>query len=421
MSLYKNVFVFIALMSHVAFSQPVNDICDNAERLCPGITLSGTTTGATTQASDYNFCYTPENTVWYVFTTNSTGGNATVSFTNLSFNPDPTYGQNLQALFFKTSGACGVTPFTPLSTCGDSGVDFDITELIVLDPNTTYYVQVSGSSVGVTSESECDFDISIAGTAVETPDPTVSISTSTTTICQNFDQPIDIIITDCGDTANYEWFYNGASIFSSPFNTFSTSGLTEDGALSLIITCGEFCQKTATSNILNLEITLVDAEAGPDQVIQEGEQANLLGSGTGNPTWAPGSSLTSTTTLNTIASPSNTTTYFLTMENDGCYATDSVTVFVGDVITIYTAFSPNGDNVNDRWHILNSEKFPNMEVNIYDRSGQLVFSAVNYTQEEQWWDGTFKGKELPTSTYYYVVRLNDSESTEYKGYLNIIR
>jgi gliding motility-associated-like protein len=109
------------------------------------------------------------------------------------------------------------------------------------------------------------------------------------------------------------------------------------------------------------------------------------------------------------------------MENDGCFATDSVTIFVGEILIIYTSFSPNGDNINDRWHIVNSEKFPNMEVNIYDRSGQRVFNAINYSQEEQWWDGLFKDKPLPTSTYYYVINLNDPANTEYKGYVNIIR
>lgn len=421
MILHKRLFLLVALLTNAVFSQPVNDNCENATRICPNITLSGTTTGATTQATDFDFCYTSENSVWYVFTTNSTGGNATVNFTGLSFNPDPTLGQELRALFFQTAGDCGVTPYTPLSTCGAGSGDFNITELIVLDPNTTYYIQISGTSDGGTAPSECDFDITISGTAVETPDPTVSIAIDNTTICQNSNEPITVTITDCDDTANYEWIYNGASVFSGPENTFSTAGLTEDGTLSLIITCGEDCPKMATSNTIDLEITPVEAEAGEDQLIEQGEQANLSGTGIGSPTWTPGSTLTTTNTLNTVASPESTTTYYLTMENEGCFATDSVTVFVGDVITIFTSFSPNGDNINDSWHIINSQKFPNMEVNVYDRSGQLVFNAVNYTLEEQWWDGTFKGKDLPTSTYYYVVRLNDSDQTEYKGFVTIIR
>ena len=77
--------------------------------------------------------------------------------------------------------------------------------------------------------------------------------------------------------------------------------------------------------------------------------------------------------------------------------------------------------VNDRWHILNSERFPNMEVNVYNRYGQRVFNAVNYSQEEQWWDGSYKGKDLPVSTYFYVIRLNDTENTEYKGQVSLVR
>ena len=421
MELNKYLCILVALLSNFSLSQPSNDNCDNATRICPNIILSGSTTSATTGASDYNFCYTPENTVWYVFTTNSLGGNATVSFTNLAFNPDPDYGQNLQAFFFKTAGSCGVTPYTPLSTCGDSPVDFDITQLIVLDPNTTYYIQISGSSTGLTNPSECDFDITISGTAVETLDPSVTINSVNNIICQNTDEPISINVNNCDDVVNYEWFYDGISIFSGPDNTFSTAQLTADGSLTLTITCSSFCPKTATSNAIGFLVTPVEAEAGEDQLIDLGEQANLSGSGIGNPTWTPSSTLTNANTLNTVASPEATTTYFLTMENDGCFATDTVIVFVGEIVTIFNAFSPNGDNVNDRWHILNSDRYPNMEVYVYSRSGQQVFSAVNYSQEDQWWDGTFKGKDLPTSTYYYVIRLNDEEKTEYKGYVNIIR
>jgi len=240
MTFYKGLFLLLAFTANAIFSQPSNDNCENATRICPNITLSGTVTGATSNASDYDFCYTPENTVWYIFTTNSTGGSITVDFTNLNFNPDPTLGQELRALFYKTAGDCGVTPFTPMSTCGTSaGADFDLTEIIVLDPNTTYYIQISGTSDGATDPSECDFDITISGSAIETPDPTVSISVANTDICQNSNEPIDIIITDCEDTTNYEWFYNGASIFSGAENTFKNEGLNENGTLSLTLICGE--------------------------------------------------------------------------------------------------------------------------------------------------------------------------------------
>ena len=421
MNFCKNISAFALLIGQLTFAQPANDACANAVQLCPGELISGTTTNATTAADDYGFCYTPGNTVWYQFTTNSTGGSVSVDFTNLTFNPDAAYGQELQALFFETSGDCGVAPFTPMSNCGDSDTPFSLTETIVLDPNTTYYIQVNGSIAGATNHAECDFDISISGSAVETPDPSVTISADQTAICQYEDVPVELVISDCDDTVTYNWYYNGALITSGAENNFSTAGLTNDGTLLLEIICGATCPKTANSNTLDFTVTPVAAEAGDDHVINEGESAFLNGSGIGSPTWSPSSGLSDINSLNPIASPGSTTTYYLTMENDGCLFTDSVTVYVGDVITIYSSFTPNGDNINDRWHIVNSDQFPNMEVNIYDRSGQLVFNAVNYSSEDQWWDGTFKGKELPTSTYYYVVRLNDEENTEYKGLVTIVR
>ncbi len=408
-------------MTFTGFTQPPNDACVNADRLCPGIVLSGTTAGATNEGTDNNVCYTSQNSVWYVFTTNDIGGSVTVSLSNFDFNPDPEFGQTLAALFFKTGGECGVPPYTPVSNCGAGMAAFDLNEVVALDPNTTYYVQISGVQDGATNAAECSFDIEISGTGIEVPDPTVTITTPITTVCQGADESVSTTITDCSDITNYEWIYNGSTVADGETNTFSTASLAEDGTLQLVISCGENCPKTDTSNLLMYEIIPVEAEAGEDTQIEQGEETTLTGSGIGNPTWTPSTSVSPVNSLTTTAFPTSTTTYFLTMENEGCFATDSVTVFVGDIITIFSGFSPNNDNVNDRWHILNSEKFPNMEVNVYSRHGQLVFSAVNYSSQEQWWDGTFKGKDLPVATYYYVVRLNDEDQTEYKGQVTILR
>lgn len=417
-----NLFKFIGIcIAATGYLQPTNNDCADAIQLCPGIVYSGSTTGATPSGDDNDICYTPENTIWYKFTTNDLGGGVTISFSNLVFNPDPSFGQILNANFFESSGECGDTPYIPMSDCGSSGFDFAISEIIVLDPNTTYYLQVSGSSDGASDPSECDFELTISGTGVEVLPPTVTINTANTTICQGSDAFIDITTTNCDEPSNYEWLLNGETIFTGPDNAFSTADLATDGGLQLILSCGNECPLSDTSDIIDITIIPVSAEAGDDELIGEGETATLNGSGIGIPTWSPGSTLTTTTEFSTVASPNQTTTYFLTMENMGCFATDSVTIYVGDIITIFTAFTPNGDNINDRWHILNSDKFPNMEVYIYDRSGQLVFSAVNYSTEDQWWDGTFKGNDLPTSAYYYVIRLNDSENTEYKGYVNLLR
>jgi gliding motility-associated-like protein len=421
MNFLKTICALSIFTSVAVVAQPVNDLCNAAVTLCEGESYTGSTIGATASASDYNACYTPTSSIWYQFSTNDLGGSVTVSFSNLIFNPDPSLGQTLQAFFFKTSGDCDDTPYTIFSNCGEAGVPFDLNELIVLAPNTTYFIQVNGATPMGLSPAECTFDISISGGAVFNPEPSVTISAEKTTICQNEQEEISIDIINCSDTVVYEWFYNGTSIFTSPENTFNTSFLEGDGDLELEVTCGEDCPKTARSNAISFVVTPVSAEAGDDLFIEPNEQVTLNGDGIGSPIWSPGSSLTNTNIPNPIANPENTTTYYLTFENDGCFASDSVTVFVGEIIRIFSVFTPNGDNINDRWRIINSDKFPNMSVDIYDRSGQKVFSAVNYTQEDQWWDGTFKNKPLPTSTYYYVINLNEGENAIYKGQVTIIR
>jgi gliding motility-associated-like protein len=415
------IFPILLSISFSLFGQPDNDLCVNALPLCVGEIYDGTTIAATTSGSDPIDCFTPTATVWYSFTTNSLGGSVTLDLTDLAFNPDPTFGQTLEAFFFETGGDCDEAPFTTFSDCGSDGVDFSINELFVLAPNTTYYVMINGAIAGATSPAECDFKISISGSAVEFPDPTVSINAINNAICQGENEPIFVTINDCIDTASYEWLYDGTTISTADIDAFSTSVFSESGTLQLIISCGNVCPKLATSNEIDFELTVVEAEAGDDKFIDQGDQVVLDGEGTGTSTWTPSESLINSTTFTPVAQPEFSTTYFLITENDGCFASDSVTVYVGELVTIFNSFTPNNDGLNDTWHILNSESFPNMVVNVYDRSGQRVFSAVNYTEESKWWDGTFKDKALPTSVYYYVIELNDSEQTVYKGPVHIIR
>ncbi|HKK67227.1 MAG TPA: gliding motility-associated C-terminal domain-containing protein, partial [Bacteroidales bacterium] len=75
-----------------------------------------------------------------------------------------------------------------------------------------------------------------------------------------------------------------------------------------------------------------------------------------------------------------------------------------ECIQIPDAFTPNGDNNNDTWIIENIEMFPNHVVQVFNRWGQVVYFK-KYGDEP--WDGTLKGKKLPTGSYVYVVDLHN--------------
>ncbi len=74
-------------------------------------------------------------------------------------------------------------------------------------------------------------------------------------------------------------------------------------------------------------------------------------------------------------------------------------------LIIPEAFSPNGDLINDLWKIGNIDFYPQAEITIYNRWGQLVWkSERGYPQP---WNGKSNGADLPVDSYHYVIDLHN--------------
>lgn len=177
MKIVVSILYFYTFQNWIS-AQPTNNFCSNAIPLCPGLTLSGTTTGASaTPTTDYNFCTLNAATVWYKFTTGSSGGFVTVSFSNLTFNPDVTMGQEISVTMISASTECDVATYTPMAACGSGSTNFNVTSAIGLSSNTTYFVQINGinTGAGVTQPAQCDFDISITGDIQYQTEETISV------------------------------------------------------------------------------------------------------------------------------------------------------------------------------------------------------------------------------------------------------
>lgn len=81
-------------------------------------------------------------------------------------------------------------------------------------------------------------------------------------------------------------------------------------------------------------------------------------------------------------------------------------------------FTPNGDNINDTWR-LNAQTLNGSlvtVVHIFDRFGKLVNS---FSPDSIGWDGTYNGRPLPSSDYWFKAILENG--TEVRGHFTLKR
>jgi gliding motility-associated-like protein len=85
-------------------------------------------------------------------------------------------------------------------------------------------------------------------------------------------------------------------------------------------------------------------------------------------------------------------------------------------------FSPNGDGINDSWTIENIEAYPNSVVQVFNRSGKLVFKKKAYQND---WGGVStqisnsgNNSRLPVGPYIFIIDLGDG-SKPTRGWLYI--
>ncbi|MFH6994804.1 gliding motility-associated C-terminal domain-containing protein, partial [Flavobacterium sp. FlaQc-48] len=98
-------------------------------------------------------------------------------------------------------------------------------------------------------------------------------------------------------------------------------------------------------------------------------------------------------------------------------------------IEVFNAVSPNGDGINDEFHIKGLECYPTNTVEIYNRWGVKVFETSGYNSNGNVFKGYSDGRTtisrgagLPDGTYFYILKYLDNTShkmLDKSGYLYI--
>ena len=85
-----------------------------------------------------------------------------------------------------------------------------------------------------------------------------------------------------------------------------------------------------------------------------------------------------------------------------CLNSDSVYVKLFEYF-VPTAFTPNGDGLNDRFRVTGLYKNIQFQLTIFDRWGQLVYSSNDL---DEGWDGSVNGALCPAESYVWVANVN---------------
>jgi gliding motility-associated-like protein len=89
-----------------------------------------------------------------------------------------------------------------------------------------------------------------------------------------------------------------------------------------------------------------------------------------------------------------------------CQSQDEFRIFVeedcpDDLIFVPNIISPNFDNANDVFKILNPHNVYISEVTIFNRWGEIVYTAPDFNDP---WDGTFRGQPCNPDVYTYFIQ-----------------
>ncbi len=167
---------------------------------------------------------------------------------------------------------------------------------------------------------------------------------------------------------------------------------------------------TASNNCIDSgseTITIIPSpvvNAGPDLYVLQNESTVINATAPGTDLkykWFPPTFLDYDTLLKPVCTPAYDTYYTLTVTGEGgCRNNSQVAVKILRSPLIPNAFSPNGDGINDTWGIKYLALYPNCDVRVFNRYGQLIFHSIGYNHP---WDGTYKGQLMPVGVYCYII------------------
>ncbi|MBO9203472.1 MULTISPECIES: CshA/CshB family fibrillar adhesin-related protein [Niastella] len=338
-----------------------------------------------------------QTTTYYVKVNNSLGCSARVGVTVnadkqkpvISINNDTTIciGTAVQ-LAASATGTVVSYAWSPLTGLNNSAIPTPIAQPAAA---TTYAVKVTGGN-GCIGEDSVKVTLH--------PPPNFVVNPVNAIICEN-----DLLQLTASGGDDYSWLDAGNTLVG---NTASITLQPATSQTYRVIIKENTCNNSDTRSIPVVVNSLpITSMAKSNDIDCSTEQAVLRATGGIRYKWDAAPGITNTFSFSPVVTPTQTTTYLVTITNDkGCSVRDSITVMADFTKAIGTypvpsAFTPNNDGRNDCFGLKSWKQVTQLQFQVFNRYGQKMFST---TDPMQCWDGTFNGELQPAGGYVYTIK-----------------
>ncbi len=239
-------------------------------------------------------------------------------------------------------------------------------------------------------------------TVTQAQTPSVTITASDSLVCTGTAVTFHSSVLNAGNNVSYDWQVD--SISSGTDSVFIIPSISDSITVTCTITSSLSCltTPTATSNAIKIHVVTAPVlSINPPQLqMCTGTPIQVNVSGADSYVWSPNIGLSCVSCSNPFIDAPQTMVYKVTGYINSCLSVDSMVVAVvcpGNFVP--SAFSPNGDGINDVLKVA-GPPINGFNMKIFNRWGELVFESNN---QDFGWDGTFKLQDAAPGVYVWML------------------
>ena len=228
--------------------------------------------------------------------------------------------------------------------------------------------------------------------------PVFAISSSEATVCRG-----DTLLVKASGGDLYNWSPSGDILRPSQDSVEIIANTTTTYSVSITnFICKVSDEKTIAVSVLpSPDISIRQS----NEIDCSKDSAVLTASGGISYAWSPANSLSNPNEAVTVANPETDMLYKVKVTDaNGCTSTDTIYLSVlkggENKFGLPTAFTPNGDGLNDCFGVKTWKYIKLLDFSIFDRWGKLLFHT---NKVSDCWDGMYKGNYEPVGAYVCQV------------------